>query len=647
MKEIINNYQDMSLEQLGSSLLGRQATQRAEERRRQSKDERIQKIIGGLLATQAVFGQNAKTKIDQINSGTKMAELGAQAMSNRMLQFGNLVSGLENKIGQNINYTDLNAEEQDLWLANFSSFLDKPFDDYAKANGLTDMIAWNNGKRTAYEEMAPTVWSNIFLGKDGKPAIAQQFYESGSKVFDGAEGEDLLGLMVNSTEALIKQRQQLSAQNAIAKVRGENKITNVWTGIKDAGSYIFGKAEADNIFTSKENYTPFGPDASILREVNFQNILGSEFKKTLSKYYDNIDWSDAASAQEADNNVFSNSIVQQIDVLAADLARKNRQYPNVKGSQMKDQLDDFRDYFADPANTKKPDAQKFIRYYGGVVLKADKNTRFRRELAENIGADPDKFNTDSQYRRLAIFAAVLNDSNAKEMGWFGGKGFGDPYEKGDFQFDIDERLLQKSVVSTDDGNLDVRKLAEIKDEDERASAGVSLIRTTTDTFKKKENAMLSMWNNTIIFDAFKKDKDYTFIDFSEDFKTDTLPSLDKTEDKDMVAGAFESLEKATVEKQMKDIRSMNRAELSELASKKVGETQKQEMKEFGKKISNSFALKQIERFQKALDTNKFGSIGSIINSYSGKNWREMSEGQRRAVVERMITQVTEQNRPIK
>lgn len=646
MKEIINNYQDMSLEQLGSSLLGRQATQRAEERRRQSKDERIQKIIGGLLATQAVFGQNAKTKIDQINSGTKMAELGAQAMSNRMLQFGNLVSGLENKIGQNINYTDLNAEEQDLWLANFSSFLDKPFDDYAKANGLTDMIAWNNGKRTAYEEMAPTVWSNIFLGKDGKPAIAQQFYESGSKVFDGAEGEDLLGLMVNSTEALIKQRQQLSAQNAIAKVRGENKITNLWTGIKDAGSYLFGKEEADNIFSSKENYIPFGPDASILREVNFQNILGSEFKKTLSKYYDNIDWSDAASAQEAANGTFSTSIKEQITVLAADLSRQTRQYPKVKGSQMKDELDELLTYFTNRSD--QPDAQKFIRYYGGVVLKADKNTRFRRNLAVQIGADEDKFNTDSQYRRLAIFSAVLNNSNADRIrGIEFGDRWSDFYQKGDYQFDIDETLLQKSVVSTDDGNLDVRKLAEIKDEDERASAGVSLIRTTTDTFKKKENAMLSMWNNTIIFDAFKKDKDYTFIDFSEDFKTDTLPSLDKTEDKDMVAGAFESLEKATVEKQMKDIRSMNRAELSELASKKVGETQKQEMKEFGKKISNSFALKQIERFQKALDTNKFGGIGSIINSYSGKNWREMSEGQRRAVVERMITQVTEQNRPIK
>ena len=57
MKEIMDNYQDMSLEQLGSSLLGRQSKINAERARQQRKDERIQKIIGGLLATQAISGQ--------------------------------------------------------------------------------------------------------------------------------------------------------------------------------------------------------------------------------------------------------------------------------------------------------------------------------------------------------------------------------------------------------------------------------------------------------------------------------------------------------------------------------------------------------------------------------------------------------------
>ena len=649
MKEIMDNYQDMSLEELGSSLLGRQSKINAERARQQRKDERIQKIIGGLLATQAIFGQNAKTKIDQINSGTKMAELSAQAMSNRMNQFGNLVSGFEDKIGQNLNWTDLSAEDQDLFISNFSTFLDKPFDDYAKNNGLTDMIAWNNGKRTAYEEMAPTVWSNIFLGKDGKPAIAQQFYESGSRIFEGAEGEDLVGLMVGATSDTIKERQQLAAQNAIAKVRGENKITNIWTGIKDAGSYIFGKAEADNIFSSKENYTPFGPEANILREVNFQNIIGGEFKKVLSKYYDNIDWSDAASAQEADNNVFSNTIIQQINILASDLDRQNRQYPRVQAAQMKEELDELLAYFSDESNIKKPDAQKFIRYYGGVVLKADKNTRFRRELAENIGADPDKFNTDSQYRRLAIFAAVLNDSNAERVDWINmGERWSEFYEKGDYKFEIDERLLQRSVVpAKDGGGLDVTSIAEIEDENQRASAGVGFVTSATDSFQKKAGALESMWKQTNIFDAFKNIEDYTFIDFTEDFKAGTLPDLDKAEDVDIVAGAFESLEKATVEEQMKDIRSMSRSELREEAQQKRGEMQKEEMREFGKRISNSFAIRQVERLQKALDTNKFGGIGTLINNYSGENWREMTEGQRRAVVERMIQQVTEQNKPIR
>lgn len=645
MKEIMDNYQDMSLEQLGSSLLGRQSKINAERARQQRKDERIQKIIGGLLATQAIFGQNAKTKIDQINSGTKMAELSAQSMANKMTDFGSLVSGLEDKIGQNINYSDLSAEDQDLWIANFSKGLDPEFDTLAQKRGLADMYAWNNGKNTFYEELAPTLWNNIFLGKDGKPAIAQQFYESGSKIFEGAEGESLINLMTKADANIIKQRQQLAAQNEIAKVRGENKITNIWTGIKDAGSYIFGKAEADNIFSSKENYTPFGEDASILQEINFENIIGTEFKKQLSKFYDNTDWSEAATVQEGNSKTISTTITRQIERLRTDLSKKNRQYPNVKLSQMKGELDDLYDYFTNK-NTK-PDAQEFISYYGGLVLKADKNNRFKRELGKSIGADLDKFEKDAEYRRLAIFAAVLNDSKPKKIRGFSAA-LTPLYEAGDFQFEIDKRLLQRSVVpAKDGGGLDVSSIAEIEDENQRASAGVGLVTSATDSFQKKAGALESMWKQTNIFDAFKKIEDYTFIDFTEDFKAGTLPDIDKAEDVDIAAGAFESLEKATIEKQMKDMRSMNKSDWQEFTKKSDAERSEEAIAKYGKKMSNSFAIRQVERLQQALDTNKFGGIGTLINNYSGENWREMTEGQRRAIVERMIQQVTEQNKPIR
>ena len=645
MKEIMDNYQDMSLEQLGSSLLGRQSKINAERARQQRKDERIQKIIGGLLATQAIFGQNAKTKIDQINSGTKMAELSAQSMANKMTNFGGLVSGLEDKIGQNINYSDLSAEEQDLWIANFSKSLDPEFDSLAQKRGLADMYAWNNGKNTFYEELAPTLWNNIFLGKDGKPAIAQQFYESGSRVFEGAEGESLINLMTNADAGIIKQRQQLAAQNEIAKVRGENKITNIWTGIKDAGSYIFGKAEADNIFSSKENYTPFGEDASILQEINFENIIGTEFKKQLSKFYDNTDWSDAASVQEGKSKIMSTTITRQIDRLRTDLSKKNRQYPNVKLSQMKGELDALYDYFTNK-NTK-PDAQEFISYYGGLVLKADQNNRFKRELGKSIGADLDKFEKDAEYRRLAIFAAVLNDSKPKKMGAIQA-GFTPLYETGDFQFEIDKRLLQRSVVPAKDGKgLDVSSLAEIEDENQRASAGVGFVTSATDSFQKKAGALESMWKQTNIFDAFKNIEDYTFIDFTEDFKAGTLPDLNKAKDVDIVAGAFESLEKATIEKQMKDMRSMNKSDWQEFTKKFDAERSEEAIEKYGKKMSNSMAINQVVRFQEALDKNEFGGIGSKINRYSGKNWRDMTVEQRRAVVEQMIQKVTEENKPIR
>ena len=52
------NYKNMSMEQLGSSLLGQKAAAGARRRRSSKRNEKIQKILAVLLGGQAIF-QNA------------------------------------------------------------------------------------------------------------------------------------------------------------------------------------------------------------------------------------------------------------------------------------------------------------------------------------------------------------------------------------------------------------------------------------------------------------------------------------------------------------------------------------------------------------------------------------------------------------
>ena len=53
----LNNYKNMSMEDLGKSLLSQQASSRAKSRRRSRKKEKISKAMAILLGGQAMFNK--------------------------------------------------------------------------------------------------------------------------------------------------------------------------------------------------------------------------------------------------------------------------------------------------------------------------------------------------------------------------------------------------------------------------------------------------------------------------------------------------------------------------------------------------------------------------------------------------------------
>lgn len=67
LNQLLNNYQNMSMEDLGKSLLSRQATNRRSARRSMKRDEKIQKVLAVLLAGQAVFDKAAQHRVKEVD----------------------------------------------------------------------------------------------------------------------------------------------------------------------------------------------------------------------------------------------------------------------------------------------------------------------------------------------------------------------------------------------------------------------------------------------------------------------------------------------------------------------------------------------------------------------------------------------------
>lgn len=76
--DIMSNYQNMSVEELGTSLLGRQEQQKAAAAKSAKKSQKVQQALGVLLAGQAVFKNAFKRRQDELNEHKTLDLLNVQ-----------------------------------------------------------------------------------------------------------------------------------------------------------------------------------------------------------------------------------------------------------------------------------------------------------------------------------------------------------------------------------------------------------------------------------------------------------------------------------------------------------------------------------------------------------------------------------------
>ena len=145
--EIMDNYNDMSVAELGTSLLTRKEEQVRRQQEENKKSEKVQQALGLLLAGQGIFKSAYKRRVKELDDLYKLNTQDNDYQTKQINQYGNIVSPLftfeEQYLKKNPNVS-LNTEEE---ITKFKeSFLDSDFFN-------TFRFRVNAGHAKVYEEL--------------------------------------------------------------------------------------------------------------------------------------------------------------------------------------------------------------------------------------------------------------------------------------------------------------------------------------------------------------------------------------------------------------------------------------------------------------------------------------------------------------
>lgn len=105
--DIMSNYQNMSVEELGTSLLSRQAQQQAEAAKAAKKNRKVEQALGVLLAGQAVFKGAFKRRQDELNEHKTIDLLNVQNDAKKLSGVADVMSIIPENY-----FPELNAAER-------------------------------------------------------------------------------------------------------------------------------------------------------------------------------------------------------------------------------------------------------------------------------------------------------------------------------------------------------------------------------------------------------------------------------------------------------------------------------------------------------------------------------------------------------
>lgn len=257
LNEILKNYKNMSMENLGSVLLQRQAHNRRRVRRKQKREDRILKIMAVLLGGQAVFQENYKNRAAEIDSLHTIAKKRNQKMAAEMVIVGGVLKALPEELIRSDNAWARYMEESKQGDAYQKLARDSIYAQVLKTmtdidpDGVKSRALGKTLKASIHDIIDDVIMPYYLKSEDGKKSRALQLMEAGEAYFDdptitGAKVfEKMFGISTNDIDMkratrFNKEKQRIQKGGSwfdvpgmIGQVfRGESTIFAKQTGVE-------------------------------------------------------------------------------------------------------------------------------------------------------------------------------------------------------------------------------------------------------------------------------------------------------------------------------------------------------------------------------------------------------------------------------
>ena len=289
LNEIMENWDSMDIGELGTSLLERKTRLDKAAAKRAKRQDKIAKIMGGVLATQSIFAASANRQIKKLQDEKRFDEATAKAQLGEI----NTVSGIYNVFDQMAQeaQTEMNEQNwQDIWdnstpeLRSTASSKIKPLIiNELTQSGARSLIQDEGLTSRLAEDVLEDSIANLVKNRS-------RFEQAGRTLGTVPEGENLFAGLANMTlpeyqKAVIAARDAEMERVRKAATRGINPFSEYsqWRNIFGAVSLGEGTQEG-NLFRSYN--AEMLPMQEALRGINFTHNISTKLNelRKLPKY---------------------------------------------------------------------------------------------------------------------------------------------------------------------------------------------------------------------------------------------------------------------------------------------------------------------------------------------------------------------------
>tara|TARA_Y100000004_G_scaffold49915_1_gene54914 strand:+ start:2477 stop:4435 length:1959 start_codon:yes stop_codon:yes gene_type:complete len=216
------NYKNMSMEQLGSSLLGQKAAAGARRRRSSKRNEKIQKMLAVLLGGQAIFQNAVKDRMSEHKAFADIMSKKNKKFVAEMKVVGNVLDAIPTNIIDSENAYDEylnNSSVQRAFRAQVRPVIANALQKFDKV-GYDQAV--NAGTIVGdINKIADGITAPYFLKSiDGGPSRAKMLLDAGEKYFEGTDRDKIFEELFAISEADVDAKTKLRIENIEDEIRG-------------------------------------------------------------------------------------------------------------------------------------------------------------------------------------------------------------------------------------------------------------------------------------------------------------------------------------------------------------------------------------------------------------------------------------------